>query len=63
VDAIYVAVERGRRVFLARGGVYAQYEFTVPDDVLLDDARWRELLATGQGPERPAWVAGIVVTE
>jgi hypothetical protein len=63
VDEIYVAVERGRHVFLARGGVYAQYEFTVPDDVLMDDARWRELLASGQGPGRPSWVEGVVVAE
>jgi hypothetical protein len=73
VDEIYVAVERGRQVFLARGGAYAQYEYTWPardpsaagplDELPMNDARWRELLAGGQGPERPSWVAGVVVEE
>jgi hypothetical protein len=63
VDAIYVAVERGRQAFLARGGAYAHYEFPWPADDPLDDARWRELLAAGQGPDRPPWVAGVVIEE
>jgi hypothetical protein len=73
VDEIYVAVERGRQVFLARGGVYAQYEFTWPaDDPSADglsaedqmtNARWQELLVSGLGPDRPSWLAGVVVAE
>jgi hypothetical protein len=63
VDEIYVAVERGRTVFLARGGVYAQYEFTRPAGEAVTAAAWRELLAGGEGPERPPWVAGVVIEE
>jgi hypothetical protein len=63
VDEIYVAVERGRQVFLARGGVYAQYEFTWPAGEPMTSARWRERLARGQAPDRPLWVQGIVIEE
>jgi hypothetical protein len=49
VDEIYVAIERGRQLYLARGGVYSQYEFTWPSALPLDDAMWREWLA-GAGP-------------
>ena len=63
VDEIYVAVERGRQVFLARGGVYAQYEFTWPGEEAMTTAAWRELLARGLGPERPSWLAGVVIEE
>jgi hypothetical protein len=63
VDVLYVAVERGRQVFLARGGVYAHYELTRPAEETVTAAAWRELLASGLGPERPAWVAGVVIEE
>jgi hypothetical protein len=56
IDEIYVAVERGRQVFLARGGVYAHYEFTWPAGEPMTSTRWRELLATGQAPPRPGWL-------
>jgi hypothetical protein len=61
VDEIYVVVERGRRPVLARGGVYAQYEFPWPATDPMTDARWSVLLTGGQGPARPSWLAGVVI--
>jgi hypothetical protein len=61
VDEIYVVVERGRRPTLARGGAYAQYEFPWPVADPMTDARWSVLLTGGQGPDRPSWLAGVVI--
>jgi hypothetical protein len=45
VDEIYVVIERSRQLYLARGGVYSQYEFTWPSVLPLDDEIWRDRLA------------------
>jgi hypothetical protein len=63
VDEIYVVIERGRERYLARGGVYSHYEFVWPDQELLADTRWREMLASGETPPRPAWVSEFVIPE
>lgn len=67
VDEIYVVIERGRQLYLARGGVSSHYEFAWPSAQPLDDELWREWLA-GEAepgdaplPSRPAWVARFVV--
>jgi hypothetical protein len=44
VDEIYVVIERGRQLYLARGGVYSHYELTWPNALPLDDEIWRERL-------------------
>ena len=78
-DEIYCVVERGRELYLARGGVYAHYELTWPSALPLNETIWRESLASaGRGSAtseagdeptpadvlpRPAWVAGYVVGE
>jgi hypothetical protein len=61
VDEIYVVVERGRQPTLARGGTYAQYEFPWPAADPMTDARWSVLLTGGQAPDRPSWLAGVVI--
>jgi hypothetical protein len=45
LNEIYVVIERSRQLYLARGGVYSQYEFTWPSALPLDDKIWRERLA------------------
>ncbi len=61
VDEIFIIVERGRKSYLTRGGVYSHYEFVWTADEPLDDDRWRKLLASGQRPPRPAWVRSFVI--
>jgi len=50
VDEIYVVIERGRQLYLARGGVYSYYELTWPSMLPLDDTIWRERLAQPLAP-------------
>jgi hypothetical protein len=50
VDEIYLVIERSHQLYLARGGVYAQYEFIWPTAVPLDDQIWRERLARSAEP-------------
>jgi hypothetical protein len=74
VDEVYCVVERGRELYLARGGVYAHYELTWPNAQPLNDTLWRERLAGDTaGLEagrdqidvltRPTWVEAFVVGE
>jgi hypothetical protein len=56
VDLIYVLVPDDEGRFqVARGGTYSYYEFVVPTSERLTDEAWREMLASGQAPDRPAW--------
>ncbi len=61
IDRIFVIVpgyeEEDFRV--AVGGVYSYYEFPWPTPERLSDERWREMLATGEAPARPAWGAPL----
>jgi hypothetical protein len=60
VDEIYVVVERDRKLYLSRGGVYSTYEFTWPITDTLTDTRWREMLAAGEQPARPVWTQDFI---
>ncbi len=56
VDRIYVIVpDDGGGHNVASGGVYSYYEFPWPTSDRLTDERWREMLAAGDAPPRPAW--------
>ena len=56
VDRIYVLVPDDEGHFqIATGGVYSYYEFLQPVAERLDDETWRQMLADGEQPPRPAW--------
>ncbi|HEY7470702.1 MAG TPA: DUF3160 domain-containing protein [Acidimicrobiia bacterium] len=56
IDQIYVLVPNDEGQFqVARGGVYSYYEFWVPRDQRLTDDEWRQMLSSGEAPERPDW--------
>lgn len=56
IDRIFVLVPDDAGTFqVAAGGVYSFYEFTTPAGERLSDELWRDLLASGEEPERPAW--------
>jgi hypothetical protein len=56
IDGIYVLVPNDDGVFqVARGGVYSYYEFWVPRGERMTDEEWREMVAAGTTPDRPAW--------
>ncbi|GAA5503186.1 hypothetical protein Dxin01_02935 [Deinococcus xinjiangensis] len=46
---------------IAHGGVYSQYEFTVPLAGRLTDEAWRSSLRAGKIPPMHEWLKGIVV--
>jgi hypothetical protein len=63
IDTLLIVVPNDEGRFeLAVGGVYSFYEFLQPMAERLDDETWRQLLATGEQPERPGWEAPILVT-
>lgn len=55
VDTIYVVVNGPYGLHLTRGGVYSYYEFVQPIDQRMTDSEWRDLVASGTLPPRPAW--------
>lgn len=63
VDEIYVVIERGSTRYLARGGVYSHYEFSVPPGEAPSGSGWRDMLATGQAPARPGWMSRFLIGE
>jgi hypothetical protein len=61
VSEITVVVPDGQgNLHLARGGVFAYYEFPWPMDDRLTDEAWQAMLAAGQAPARPAWTDSFV---
>jgi hypothetical protein len=62
IDQLYVLVPNDEGAFqVARGGVYSFYELWVPRDERLTDEEWRDRLAAGDAPDRPAWSEEIIV--
>jgi len=56
IDRIFVLVPDDEGNFqVAVGGVYSYYEFLQPMANRLTDEAWREMLRTGDAPERPSW--------
>jgi hypothetical protein len=56
VEPILVIVPDDRGGFqLAIGAVYSYYEFLQPLSDRLTDEAWRQMLDSGNAPERPAW--------
>ena len=52
-QALYVIVPNGESLQLYRGAVMTYREFVRPNDQLLDDESWRELISKGQTPPAP----------
>lgn len=62
IHELYAVVPDGRGgQQIARGGVYSQYEFTVPVSGRLTDEAWRARLKAGTLPPMHPWLDGIVV--
>ncbi|CAM4015856.1 DUF3160 domain-containing protein [Deinococcus marmoris] len=62
IHEVYAVVPDGRGgQQIARGGVYSQYEFTVPVSQRLTDEAWRARLKAGKLPPLHPWLDGIVV--
>jgi hypothetical protein len=60
---IYVVVPDGRGgLQIARGGVFSYYEFSWPMNDRLTDESWREMVGSGNVPDRPAWTE-MFITE
>jgi hypothetical protein len=59
-NPIYVLVPNDQGHFqVAVGAVYSFYEFWQPRDQRLTDEEWRAMLANGQTPDRPTWLAPL----
>jgi hypothetical protein len=48
---------------VAKGGVFAYYEFPWPAEDRLTDEKWRQMLDEGQAPPPPAWIESFFTTE
>jgi hypothetical protein len=51
------------RLQVAKGGVFAYYEFPWPADDRLTDEKWREMLDQGTAPALPEWTGGFLTAE
>jgi len=59
-DTMYVLVPNDAGHFqVAIGAVYAFYEFWVPRGERLTDEEWRQMIANGEVPDRPTWLAAL----
>lgn len=57
---IYVVVGMEGRLYMTKGGVFSYYEFPWPMSDRLTDEAWREMLNSGEAPERPHWTASFM---
>ena len=68
VDELYAVVplvleDGSLRLQVAKGGVFAYYEFPWPLNDRLTDEKWQEMLDAGEAPARPAWIDTFFVAE
>jgi len=61
VGIIYVVVPIQGELYLTRGGIFTQYEFTHPASDRLTDEKWREMLDAGQQPPLAEWTDSFFV--
>jgi len=57
--ALYLILPRGKQLQLYRGAVMTYREFVRPNDQLLDDESWRELIAKGKTPPAPPFTSSF----
>jgi len=60
-DWIYVLVPIEGEWYLTRGGVYSYYEFLQPISNRLTDEQWKEMINSGNAPERESWIKKYIV--
>ena len=68
INEIYVVVplitaDGTIQLQVAKGGVFAYYEFPWPADDRLTDEKWRTMLDEGSAPELPAWTGSFFIPE
>jgi hypothetical protein len=56
----YVIVPVGGKPTLTTGAGYSYFEFVKPADSPVTDEAWREMVDSGQLPERPAWSSSFL---
>jgi hypothetical protein len=59
-QALYVIVKDGKSQQLYRGAVMTYREFVRPNEQLLDDETWREMIAKGQTPPAPPFTRSFL---
>lgn len=59
-QALYIIVPDGKTAQLYRGAVMTYREFVRPNDKLLDDESWRELVSKGQTPPAPPFTRSFL---
>ncbi|MBW1839634.1 MAG: DUF3160 domain-containing protein, partial [Deltaproteobacteria bacterium] len=57
---IYVIVNEGGNIRLARGAIFSYYEFLHTISPRLTDEAWRELLTGDSPPELPKWTKSFI---
>ncbi len=58
---IYVIVPINGDLYLTRGAIFTQYEFTHPASDRLTDEKWRDMLDAGQQPPLAEWTDSFIV--
>lgn len=59
--AIYVVVPIQGKLYLTRGAIYTQYEFTWPVSDRLTDEKWQKILKSGEEPGFADWTKSFLV--
>ncbi len=66
IDEIYVVVPIDGKLRIAKGGVFSYYEFSWPQNDRLTDEKWREMVFSDGGkdkPDRPDWTEKYLIEE
>jgi hypothetical protein len=62
VDRIFMLVPLAGQVYIAQGGLYSYYEFSLPNNRPIDEAAWRRMLADAP-PEPPEYTMNLYLPE
>jgi hypothetical protein len=60
-DEIYAVVEINGLLYIARGGVFSQYEFIQPTSSRLTDEKWQQQLLENEIPAVATWLSKIKI--
>jgi hypothetical protein len=65
IHVVVPVVEEDGTIYLqvAKGGVFAYYEFSWPMDDRLTDEKWQQMLDEGTAPPLPGWTASFFTSE
>ena len=56
---LYVLIPNGINYSIASGPIYSYYEFNLPNDKIVTDNDWRELLSF-HSPAYPIWIKDMI---